>query len=69
MRGAIEDLEACGAKLVAIGSLMVLGAHGDALAASHAVPLETLARVPQSALWPPSSCPLCASGVALEEPR
>jgi len=69
VRGAIDDLEACGAKLVAIGSLMVLGPRADALAASHVVGLETLARIPESALWPPSSCPLCASGVPLEELR
>ena len=66
VRGAAEDLEACGAQLVAIGSLLVLGLHASAFAASKRVPLETLAHRSENAIWEPSSCPLCASGVPLE---
>src|SRR4029077_7009415 len=66
VRGAVEDLEACGARLVAIGALLVLGLHASAFAASKRVPLETLAHLAKNDLWEPSSCPLCASGVPLE---
>jgi orotate phosphoribosyltransferase len=66
VRGAVEDLEACGARLVAIGSLLVLGLHASAFASSKCVPLETLAHLAKNDLWEPSSCPLCASGVRLE---
>jgi len=69
VRGAVDDLEACGAQLVAIGSLLVLGPHASAFAASKRVPLETLAHIAKNELWQPSSCPLCASGVPLEGVR
>ena len=69
VRGAVEDLEACGAQLVAIGSLLVLGLHASAFAASKRVPLETLSNLEKNDLWEPSSCPLCASGVPLEGMR
>lgn len=66
VRGAIEDLQTCGAQLAAIGALLVLGLPASALAASKGVPLETLAHLSTNALWKPSSCPLCASGAPLE---
>ena len=66
VRGAAEDLEACGAQLVAIGSLLVLGLHASAFTASKRVPLETLSHRSEDAIWEPSSCPMCASGVPLE---
>ena len=66
VRGAVEDLEACGAQLVAIGSLLVLGLHASAFAASKRIPLETLSHRSENVIWEPSSCPLCASGVPLE---
>jgi orotate phosphoribosyltransferase len=65
VRGAFADLRACGARPVAIGALLVLGPPASAFAASQGVPLESLAYLP-SALWEPSACPLCASGVPLE---
>jgi len=65
-RGACEDLEICGARLVAIGALMVLGSRASEFAAQKCVPLEMLVHLPVSALWGPSSCPLCAAGSPLE---
>lgn len=67
-RGAIEDLQTCGAHITAIGALLVLGSRASALAASKDVPLLALAHLPTTALWEPSSCPLCASGVLLDSP-
>jgi orotate phosphoribosyltransferase len=65
VRGAIEDLKACGARIVGIGALMTLGSVASAFAASKGVPLDALAHIPNNALWEPSSCPLCASGTPL----
>jgi orotate phosphoribosyltransferase len=64
VRGAFADLLACGARPVAVGALLVLGPPASAWAASAGVPLESLAYLP-NALWEPSACPLCASGVPL----
>ncbi|MGH7924949.1 MAG: phosphoribosyltransferase family protein [Candidatus Binatus sp.] len=66
VRGTCEDLQACGAQLVAIGALLVLGRPAAALAAGKRVPLERLAHRSTNALWEPSSCPLCAAGTPLE---
>ncbi len=66
VRGACEDLLACGAVIAAVASLLVLGAPAAEFAASVGAPLVTLAQLPTNALWAPSECPLCASGVKLE---
>jgi orotate phosphoribosyltransferase len=65
VRGAVSELQACGARLVAIGALLVLGSHATVFAAGASVPLENLASLPNT-LWEPSACPLCARGVPLE---
>lgn len=65
VRGAIADLQACGARPVAIGALLVLGLSASTFAESQGVPLENLAYLP-NVLWEPSVCPLCASGAPLE---
>ncbi len=67
VRGTLDDLQACGAHVVAIGSLLVLGEDIVEFAASKAVPLLALARVPNP-IWPSSECPLCAAGVPMEDP-
>jgi orotate phosphoribosyltransferase len=64
VRGTLAALEDCDAKPVAIGTLAVYGEAASELAASHAVPLETLASF-DSEIWEPRSCPLCARGVPL----
>jgi orotate phosphoribosyltransferase len=66
VRGTLADLRTCGARPVAIGTLLVLGSAGPALAASERLPLERLSDLPNS-LWEPSACPLCASGLSLED--
>jgi orotate phosphoribosyltransferase len=65
VRGTLADLRTCGARPVAIGALLVLGSSGPLFAVSERVPLERLADLP-NALWEPSACPLCASGMLLE---
>jgi orotate phosphoribosyltransferase len=63
VRGVVADVRACGGRPVAIGALLVLGRS----AVGEDVPLEGLAHRP-SRVWEPSDCPLCASGVPLEDP-
>jgi orotate phosphoribosyltransferase len=64
VRGTLRSLEGCAAQLVAIGTLAVYGEAANKLAASQAVPLETLASFPGE-IWEPRSCPLCAEGIPL----
>jgi orotate phosphoribosyltransferase len=64
VRGALIDLEACGARPVAIGTLLVLGSSAARLAADRGVALETLASLPNN-IWAPAECPLCVRGVPL----
>jgi orotate phosphoribosyltransferase len=66
VRGTFAELEACGAEVVAIAALLVLGEAAAAFAVSKGVALLSLATQPNS-LWAPSECPLCASGMALED--
>jgi orotate phosphoribosyltransferase len=66
MRGTFADLEACGAVVVDISALLVLGSAAATFASSKAVPLRSAATLPNN-LWTPSDCPLCASQVPLED--
>jgi len=66
VRGTINALDACGAVTVGIGALLALGSAASKYAARRKVPLETVASVPNT-LWLPSECPLCKSGVPLED--
>ncbi|MGA8599073.1 MAG: hypothetical protein WB676_30520 [Bryobacteraceae bacterium] len=66
MRGTLEDLEQSGAIVVAIGALLVLGAAAAEFAVTKGVALETIAALPNN-LWRAASCPLCASGIPLQD--
>ena len=67
VRGTYADLKQCGATVVAIGTLLVLGTSAYEFAAHEDIALETLARQPNT-LWTPRECPLCVAGVALNDP-
>jgi orotate phosphoribosyltransferase len=67
VRGTIADLEACGARVVAVGALLVLGATGQDAIAARGLPLESLLALPNE-LWDPTACPFCAAGVPLDVP-
>jgi orotate phosphoribosyltransferase len=69
VRGAIEDLKACGAQLVAIGALLQLGDRAADLAHAETVPLVTLRRIESGTLWSPAVCPLCRAGIPLDDRR
>jgi orotate phosphoribosyltransferase len=66
VRGALDDLSQLDARPTALGALLVLGDSAAALAAAHSIPLETLVQSPNQ-IWPPAECPLCASGMPLED--
>ena len=66
VKGTFADLEECGANVVAISSLLVLGSAAAEFAASKNVPLHTIATLPNN-LWTASDCPLCASGIPLQD--
>jgi orotate phosphoribosyltransferase len=65
IRGTAIALRDCGANVVAIGALLVLGPSAADFATGQNIPLERIA-YRASAIWTPSQCPLCASGVPLE---
>ena len=67
-RATYTDLNACGAKPVALGALLVLGFAAPTLAKSANMALESIAQLP-SHYWTASDCPLCAAKVALESPE
>jgi len=64
--GTLRSLRACGAQPVAIATLAVLGDSAGKLAATEAVALNALARLPNQ-LWLPAQCPLCARRVPLDQ--
>lgn len=64
VRGTLAALRDCAAQTVAIGTLAVYGEAAGALAAAHAVPLETLASLP-GRIFAPGACPLCARGAPI----
>jgi orotate phosphoribosyltransferase len=67
VRGTYEDLVACGARPVALGTLIAFGAWSSRFANDHDLALEALERL-ENNLWTPQECPLCAAGVPLEDP-
>lgn len=66
VRATLADLEACGATVVVIGALILVGDRAPAFAAEKHLPLEWLERV-QTPLWDPSDCPRCAAGEPLNQ--
>jgi orotate phosphoribosyltransferase len=66
VRGTLEDLVTCGATVVTISTLLVLGTAASEYASSKGVALKSLTEMPNN-LWLSAQCPLCASGVPLED--
>ncbi len=66
VRGTLEDLKLCGAEVVAIGALLVLGTAASQFAAEEKIPLKALGHATND-IWIPSDCPLCAAGLPLED--
>jgi len=66
IRGTFTDLQECGAVVVAVGALLVLGTAASEFVSQKNVRLESIATLPNN-LWTPSACPLCASGEPLQD--
>jgi len=66
VRATYLELQASGARPAAVGALFVLGSLAARLADGWNVPLEGIAHLPNE-LWRPEACPLCASGMPLED--
>jgi orotate phosphoribosyltransferase len=64
VKGTYEDLRRCGATVVAIGALLVLGSAASEFAADRGIDLVSLAALPNN-LWTAGECPLCEAGVPL----
>lgn len=67
VRGTLVDLQACGARSVVVGALLVLGDSAPDFFAEQNIPLESFAARP-SHLWAPGDCPLCQARVPVEDP-
>lgn len=66
VRGTLATLELYGAKTVAIGALLVLGDRTPNFCLERGLALEYIEQLPFN-IWLPSECPLCVSGVPLED--
>lgn len=66
VRGTFAALEASGATVVGIGTLLVLGTAAAQFASEKNIVLETLATLPNE-LWIPSQCPQCSANVPLDD--
>jgi orotate phosphoribosyltransferase len=66
VRGTYEDLLACGARPVALGTLIAFGEWSTSFANEHGLALLALERLGNN-LWTPEECPLCAAGAALQD--
>jgi orotate phosphoribosyltransferase len=63
-RATLEELQACGARTVALGSLVTLGDAPESFAEREGLALERLATL-DNTLWEPGECPMCAAGEPL----
>jgi len=65
VRAVVSELEGAGARTVVIGSLLVLGTKATDYFAAMNIPVVALDRR-DFQTWSPDECPLCGSGVPLE---
>ena len=68
VRATATAVAAAGGSIVAVGTLVVLGTVALEHFAGVGIPVESLEQK-DFALWEPSACPLCATGVALQDLR
>ena len=66
-RATFAALTTIGARPVAVCALLILGNTARTFIEANQLAVESIARLGNE-LWMPASCPLCASGVPLEEP-
>ena len=66
LRATLTEIEAHGAIPVVVGTLHVLGTAGATFFTERGLRIETTGRTPFDT-WRPAECPLCASGIPLED--
>ncbi len=66
LRGTFAELSAHGAEPVVAGALLVLGSTGSDFFAEQGIAVEAVCR-DEYDFWLPGECPLCATGVPLED--
>ncbi|MDT4898522.1 MAG: orotate phosphoribosyltransferase [Acidobacteriota bacterium] len=66
LRGTYAELQAHSGVPVVAGALLVLGSKGAGFFKQRGVAVEAVAR-DEFDLWSPDDCPLCASGLPLED--
>ncbi|HEV8582764.1 MAG TPA: phosphoribosyltransferase family protein [Thermoanaerobaculia bacterium] len=67
VRATAADLTAAGASTVVVGTLLLLGSQAVEHFSARGIPLVALAEQAFN-LWAPVGCPLCRSGMPLENP-
>jgi len=66
IRACATELQSSGATPVAVAALLALGPAEAAVRDALKLPLHAAATLDSQA-WPAATCPLCASGTALNE--
>ncbi len=66
VRGTLTEVRDCGARVAAVGALLVLGSAAPNFFAAQHIPIEQIAAL-ESNLWTPAECPLCAADIPLED--
>lgn len=66
VRGTYAELQAHGAQPSVVGALLMLGSLASNFFAQQGVPVRSVAQLPYD-LWMPGECPLCVSGLPLED--
>lgn len=66
VRGTYAELQAHGAIPAVVGAVLTLGSLASKFFAHEDVPVVSVAQLPYD-LWMPGECPLCVSGLPLED--
>lgn len=66
IRGTITTLQTAGAKVVAVGALIVMGDNAARYCQEQGFALESITHLPYE-VWLPSECPQCAEGLPLQD--
>jgi len=67
LRATLAELESHGAVTIAAGALLVFGEVGSRYFEERGIAVEAIEKSPYD-LWAPSDCPLCSTGMPLENP-
>jgi orotate phosphoribosyltransferase len=67
VRGTYAELQTHGAQPCVVGALLMLGSVASDFFAQQGVRVTSVAQLPYE-LWMPGDCPLCNSGLPIEDP-